>query len=193
MDNRFNSNFDDGFEKDGNSSFGRGYGSSYGGGYGSDYSDSFNASSYGSGMDDIYYGDKQFPSRRTYLDSEDEFKRCPGKEVVGLVLGIIGLIYGVIIIITGSAIRSLITKLKNAYSLYGYGTYTYSSPSYSSYKISLFIYGAFAIVLFFVVGVLKRKVYDQADIVTKKIDTGFTLSIIGAVLAGIGMIIGLSA
>ncbi|MBR3039674.1 MAG: hypothetical protein IKI20_03330 [Lachnospiraceae bacterium] len=170
------------------------YGNNYGGGYGNDFGDSykesFYSSVYGSSTDDIYYGDKQFPSRRLYKDSEDEFKRCPGKEIVGLIMGIVCLIDGVILMFVSIGIRSVISRYKTIYS--SFGAYSYK-PDYSGYKFSLFLYGAFTIALFIVVGNLKRRVYDQADIVTKKIDTGFTLSIIGAAVALIAMIVGISA
>ena len=119
-------------------------------------------------------------------EKEDKFYKCPGKEITGLILGIVNLVWGVTSIVYGAAIHALIGAYKRAYGSY---MTRYSSAGNTA---GVVIYGLSTLVLLFVVFVLRRKVYDQADIVTKKIDIGFYLAIVGAILGIIGLIIGVT-
>lgn len=118
------------------------------------------------------------------FDKPDKFYKCPGKEITGLILGIASMIWGIIGIIYTSTIRSILSAYKAQYGSY---VTKYATATYTSYAV---IYGLAAIILFVIVFILRRKVYDQADIVTKKIGAGFVMSIIGAILGIITIIIG---
>ena len=186
MDNNFNGNSGDnnrGYNSGGFNGYNVGYDSKgydntgYNNSF-SDYDPNFNG-----GFDPRQYTK---PVEVNPFEKPDKFYRCPGKEIVGMIMGIVSLIWGIVTIAYGSLVHSTISAYKAKYGDF--------FTKYASTRLTatVVVYGIFAIVLFFVVFILRRKVYDQADIVTKKIDVGLWLGIVGAVLGLIGIIIGVS-
>lgn len=178
-EDRFNRGLDQGFNSGYDKGFDRAFDSGSAGGYNADgYDPNFNG-----GFDPRQYTK---PVEVNPFDKPDKFYRCPGKEIVGLIMGIVSMIWGFVTIIVGSMVHALVSKYKVQLGA------VFTKYATTRYTTSVVIYGIFAIVLFCVVFILRRKVYDQADIVTKKIDVGLWLGIVGAVLGLIGIIVGVT-
>lgn len=89
--------------------------------------------------------------------------RCPGKEIAGLVMGIVSLSEGVLAAICGII------------------------PVYGI--IYAVIFGLFAIGLGIAAIVLHKKVHEQATVITNKIEIGRKLAIPGIITGGAGMVL----
>ncbi|MCR4814734.1 MAG: hypothetical protein K5879_07900 [Lachnospiraceae bacterium] len=93
--------------------------------------------------------------------------KCPGKEIAGLVLGINAIVWG------------------------GLGAVFGLMPFYG--LIFGFIWGGFGIGFGIATNILHKKVHEQANVITSKIETGKKLATIGIVLSIVGMVISVIA
>ena len=117
---------------------------------------------------------------------------CPGKEITGLIFGIVSLLSGLTSGFFGIAAISL-GIMYNTF--YGRGSLYSSAASSRSSVIQIVIYailyGIMTIAFAIVTMVLRRKVMLQADAPTKKIRIGFGLAIAGMILGALAVLLGI--
>ena len=115
------------------------------------------------------------------INNNDESKICPGKEITGMIFGIVS--------VMNASLSSIYAFILFLAVIVNISTISYSSSSSSETVIKMFVCTILfilqAIIYAIVALVLNGKVKKEADIITNKIKAGKVMAIIGIALSSL--------
>lgn len=132
------------------------------------------------------YPTNNFQPANQFAPSEQTGPRkCPGKEITGMVFGISSLLMGLITLFLGF-VSLAVGAAFGRHSVYSYGRAAMTGASAQVYIYGI-VYGLMGIAFAVVAMVLRGKVMAEADEITVKIKAGFGLAIAGIITSGLGL------
>ena|GEM_PF-6808645 len=131
------------------------------------------------------YGWNNVPVNQFAPSEQTGPRKCPGKEITGMVFGISSLLMGLITLFLGF-VSLAVGAAFGRHSVYGYGRVAMTGASAQVYIYGI-VYGLMGIAFAVVAMVLRGKVMAEADEITVKIKAGFGLAIAGIITSGLGL------